>query len=178
MIDKIRYLNVEVRTLVDFLNPFAVTLNLELQENVTLHLVQNHNIIGIVLVFSCADFHLLEIAKIIVLRTESKFNSGVKEVDELRAAGKVVLGDWLPSSALGRVSYDDGGQEVSLLGPDEFHHKAARRCTLFGVVADECDVVVQNAHSVPETPSYGTELTLGAQNSLLWYAKCFLRHSV
>ncbi len=26
-------------------------------------------------------------------------------------------------------------------------------------------------HSVPETPSYGTELTLGAQNSLLRYAK-------
>ncbi len=178
MIDKIRYLNVEVRTLVGFLNPFVVTLNLELQENVTLHLVQNHNIIGIVLVFSGADFHLLEIAKIIVLRTESKFNYGVKEVDELRAAGKVVLGDWLPSSALGRVSYDDGGQEVFLLGPDEFHHKAARRCTLFGVVADECDVVVQNVHSVPETPSYGTELTLGAQNSLLWYAKRFLKHSV
>ena len=178
MIDKIRYLNVEVRTLVGFLNPFVVTLNLELQENVTLHLVQNHNIIGIVLVFSGADFHLLEIAKIIVLRTESKFNYGVKEVDELRAAGKVVLGDWLPSSALGRVSYDDGGQEVFLLGPDEFHHKAARRCTLFGVVADECDVVVQNVHSVPKTPSYGTELTLGAQNSLLRYAKRFLMHSV
>ena len=78
MIDKIRYLNVEVRTLVGFLNPFVVTLNLELQENVTLHLVQNHNIIGIVLVFSGADFHLLEIAKIIVLRTESKITASKK----------------------------------------------------------------------------------------------------
>ncbi len=29
-------------------------------------------------------------------------------------------------------------------------------------------------HSVPETPSYGTELTLGAQNSLLGYATRFL----
>ena len=32
--------------------------------------------------------------------------------------------------------------------------------------------------SVPETPSYGTEGTLGAQNSLLWYATHFLGHSV
>mgnify|MGYP004588205889 CR=1 FL=1 len=36
----------------------------------------------------------------------------------------------------------------------------------------------RNVHSVPETPSYGTELTLGAQNSLLWYAMRFQRHSV
>ena len=36
----------------------------------------------------------------------------------------------------------------------------------------------RNVHSVPETPSYGTELTLGAQNSLLWYATRFQRHSV
>ncbi len=33
-------------------------------------------------------------------------------------------------------------------------------------------------HSVPETPSYGTELTLGAKKGLLWYAKRFLKHSV
>ena len=32
--------------------------------------------------------------------------------------------------------------------------------------------------SVPETPSYGTEWTFGAQNSLLWYATRFLKHSV
>ena len=29
--------------------------------------------------------------------------------------------------------------------------------------------------SVPETPSYGTEWTFGAQNSLLWYATRFQR---
>ena len=32
--------------------------------------------------------------------------------------------------------------------------------------------------SVLETPSYGTEGTLGAQNSFLGYATHFLRHSV
>ena len=36
----------------------------------------------------------------------------------------------------------------------------------------------RNVHSVPETPSYGTELTLGAKKGLLWYAKRFLKHSV
>ena len=30
-----------------------------------------------------------------------------------------------------------------------------------------------SAHSVPETPSCGTEYALGAQNSLLWYATRF-----
>ena len=33
-------------------------------------------------------------------------------------------------------------------------------------------------HSVPETPSYGTEGTLGAQNSLLWYATHFQKLAV
>ena len=32
--------------------------------------------------------------------------------------------------------------------------------------------------SVPETPSYGTEWTFGAQNSLLWYATHLQNHSV
>ena len=32
--------------------------------------------------------------------------------------------------------------------------------------------------SVPETPSYGTEWTFGAQNSLLWYATHLQKHSV
>ena len=32
--------------------------------------------------------------------------------------------------------------------------------------------------SVPETPSYGTEGTLGARNRLLWYAMRFQKHSV
>ena len=31
--------------------------------------------------------------------------------------------------------------------------------------------VVQNVHSVPETPSYGTELTLGARKDLDNYSK-------
>ena len=38
--------------------------------------------------------------------------------------------------------------------------------------------VVRQGNSVPETPSYGTELALGAQNSLLRYATHFLKHSV
>ena len=38
--------------------------------------------------------------------------------------------------------------------------------------------VVRKGYSVPETPSYGTELALGAQNSLLRYATHFQRHSV
>ena len=33
-------------------------------------------------------------------------------------------------------------------------------------------------HSVPETAPYGTELTLGAQKGLLWYATRFQKHSV
>ena len=32
--------------------------------------------------------------------------------------------------------------------------------------------------SVPETPSYGTEGTLGAQKGFLWYATRFQKHSV
>ena len=35
-----------------------------------------------------------------------------------------------------------------------------------------------SAHSVPETPSCGTEYARGAQNSLLWYATHFQGHSV
>ena len=38
--------------------------------------------------------------------------------------------------------------------------------------------LVRQGYSVPETPSYGTELALGAQNSLLRYATHFLKHSV
>ena len=39
-------------------------------------------------------------------------------------------------------------------------------------------VLVIQRHSVPETPSYGTEYACRAQNRLLWYATHFLRHSV
>ena len=38
--------------------------------------------------------------------------------------------------------------------------------------------LVRKGYSVPETASYGTELALGAQNSLLRYATHFLKHSV
>ena len=33
-------------------------------------------------------------------------------------------------------------------------------------------------HSVPETPSYGTELTLGVKKGFLWYATRFQKPSV
>ena len=35
---------------------------------------------------------------------------------------------------------------------------------------------VRKGYSVPETPSYGTEGTLGARNRLLWYAMRFQKH--
>ena len=38
--------------------------------------------------------------------------------------------------------------------------------------------LVRQGYSVQETPSYGTELALGAQNGLLRYAMHFLKHSV
>ena len=46
----------------------------------------------------------------------------------------------------------------------------------FLIFAEIIFVMVKS--SVPETGFYGTEYACRAQNSLLWYAKHFLEHSV
>ena len=52
------------------------------------------------------------------------------------------------------------------------------RCVFGGTLCKKQASLVRQGYSVPETPSYGTELALGAQNSLLRYATHFLKHSV
>ena len=52
------------------------------------------------------------------------------------------------------------------------------RCVFGGTLCKKQASLVRQGNSVPETPSYGTELALGAQNSLLRYATHFLKHSV
>ncbi len=119
----------------------GIALNLEAEAAVGLGNVEDDNVVGVVPVFACADFDLLEVAEAVVFGAACEGYAGVEEVDELGAAGEVVLGDGFPATALGRVGYDYGGEGVEFLEADEFHHKAAGGGAFLGVVADEGDVV-------------------------------------
>ena len=119
----------------------GIALNLEAETAVGLGYVEDDDVVGVVPVFACADFDLLEIAESVVFGAACEGYAGVEEVDELGAAGEVVLGDGFPATALGRVGYDYGGEGVEFLEADEFHHKAAGGGAFLGVVTDEGDVV-------------------------------------
>ena len=119
----------------------GIALNLEAEAAVGLGDVEDDDVVGVVAVFAGADLDLLEVAESVVFGAACEGYAGVEEVDELGAAGKVVLGDGFPAPALGCVGYDDGGEGVEFLEADEFHHKAAGGGAFLGVVADEGDVV-------------------------------------
>ena len=119
----------------------GVALDLEAKAAVGLGDVEDDDVVGVVLVFAGADFDLLEVAEAVVFGAAGEGYAGVEEVDELGAAGEVVLGDGFPAAPLGGVGDDDGGEVVEFFEADEFHHKAAGGGAFFGVVADEGDVV-------------------------------------
>ena len=119
----------------------GVALDLETEAAVGLGDVEDDDVVGVVLVFAGADFDLLEVAEAVVFGAAGEGYAGVEEVDELGAAGEVVLGDGFPAAPLGGVGDDDGGEVVEFFEADEFHHKTAGGGAFFGVVADEGDVV-------------------------------------
>ena len=77
--------------------------------------VVDDDVFCIVLVFSCADFDLLEVAEVVITGTTSKGYSCVEKVDEFSRSCEVVLGNRLVAPSLGSVGYDDGCEVVFLL---------------------------------------------------------------
>lgn len=120
---------------------FVVSLKFKAKEAGFFGDVVDDDVFCIVLVFSCADFDLLEVAEVVITGTTSKGYSCVEKVDEFGRSCEVVLGDWLVASSLGCVSYDDGCQVVFLLEAYEFHHEVSCSGSFFSVVADKGDVV-------------------------------------
>lgn len=103
--------------------------------------IVDEHVLGVVEVFASTDLDLLDVAEVGVFCAASDGNTGIEEVDELGAAGKVVLRNRLISTAFRRVGNDDDGEVVLLLQADDFHHECSCGGSFFGVVAGECDVV-------------------------------------
>lgn len=119
----------------------AVLADFEFEESVDFVDIVDEHVLGVVEVFASTDLDLLDVAEVGVFCAASDGNTGVEEVDELGAAGKVVLRNRLISTAFRRVGNDDDGEVVLLLQADDFHHECSCGGSFFGVVAGECDVV-------------------------------------
>lgn len=122
----------------------GVVLEDELEEAVDLGHVEDHDVLGVVLVLAGADFDLLDVAEVVILGAASHGDTGVEEGDEFGAACQVVLGDGLVAADLRCVGDDDGGEAVLLLQADDLHHEFGGRGAFLGVVAGEGQVVEED----------------------------------
>ena len=116
---------------------------LEDELRVALDLLQlvEDDVVGVVLVFAGADLDLLDVAPGGVFGGAADGDSGVKEVDELGAAGQVVLGHRGAGFPLRGVADDDQGEAVETLEVENLLHEGSGGFAFLAVVQEEGDVV-------------------------------------